>query len=153
MYLIGLDFGTTNFKALLYDADGRIVRQATVPTPTHHNAKGFAEYYPEELFDRVLSILAVLLDGFPHKDAIKALSFASMAETGVALDGHGKPLAPAIAWFDRRTLSIAKEIAEKLFEKNIVVNYRGGGLRVAPHFYNTEDEITRFCDVVASNNP
>lgn len=37
-----------------------------------------------------------------------------------------------------------KEIAEKLFEKNIVVNYRGGGLRVAPHFYNTEDEILKF---------
>ena len=113
MYLIGLDFGTTNFKALLYDADGKIVRQATVPTPTHYNAEGFAEYDPEELFDRVLSILAALLDGFLHKDAIKALSFASMAETGVALDGHGKPLAPAIAWFDRRTLSIAKEIAER----------------------------------------
>lgn len=113
MYLIGLDFGTTNFKALLYGADGKIVRQATVPTPTHYTAKGFAEYYPEELFERVLTILAALLDGFPHKDAIKALSFASMAETGVALDGHGKPLAPAIAWFDRRTMGIAEEIAKR----------------------------------------
>ncbi len=37
-----------------------------------------------------------------------------------------------------------KEIAEKLFEKNIVVNYRGGGLRVAPHFYNTNEEIHKF---------
>jgi len=37
-----------------------------------------------------------------------------------------------------------KEMAEKLFEQNIVVNYRGGGLRVAPHFYNTEDEILKF---------
>ncbi len=37
-----------------------------------------------------------------------------------------------------------KEMAEKLFEQNIAVNYRGGGLRVAPHFYNTEDEILKF---------
>ena len=37
-----------------------------------------------------------------------------------------------------------KQVAEKLFEKNIVVNYRGGALRVAPHFYNTEDEILGF---------
>jgi selenocysteine lyase/cysteine desulfurase len=36
-----------------------------------------------------------------------------------------------------------KDIAEKLFEKNIAVNYRGGGLRVSPHFYNTEDEILK----------
>ena len=41
-----------------------------------------------------------------------------------------------------------KEIAEKLFEKNIVVNYRGGGLRVAPHFYNTEDEILKFFEAL-----
>lgn len=37
-----------------------------------------------------------------------------------------------------------KEMAEMLFEKSVVVNYRGGGLRVAPHFYNTEEEILKF---------
>ena len=37
-----------------------------------------------------------------------------------------------------------KEVAEKLYEKKIVVNYRGGGLRLAPHFYNTEEEIHKF---------
>ncbi len=41
-----------------------------------------------------------------------------------------------------------KEVAEKLFEKNIVVNYRGGGLRVSPHFYNTEDEILKLFEAL-----
>jgi len=41
-----------------------------------------------------------------------------------------------------------KELAEMLFEKNVVVNYRGGGLRVAPHFYNTEDEIMKFFEIL-----
>ncbi len=36
-----------------------------------------------------------------------------------------------------------KEIAEKLLKSSIVVNYRGGGLRVSPHFYNTEAEILK----------
>ena len=111
MYLIGLDFGTTNLKALLYAADGNIVRKAAVPTPTHYTPDGFAEFYADELFERVLSLLAELLDGFSQKQDIKALSFASMAETGVPLDRHGKPLAPAIAWFDRRTMGIAETIA------------------------------------------
>ena len=53
MYLIGLDFGTTNLKALLYAADGNIVRKAAVPTPTH-TPDGFAEFYADELFERVL---------------------------------------------------------------------------------------------------
>lgn len=41
-----------------------------------------------------------------------------------------------------------KELAEKLLEKKIVVNSRGGALRVAPHFYNTEDEILKFFEAL-----
>jgi len=33
------------------------------------------------------------------------------------------------------------EIREKLFKDNVLINYRDGALRVAPHFYNTEEEI------------
>ena len=32
-------------------------------------------------------------------------------------------------------------IRDRLREKGILVNVRGGGLRVSPHFYNTEAEI------------
>jgi cysteine desulfurase/selenocysteine lyase len=35
-------------------------------------------------------------------------------------------------------------IARRLLEKQIVVSVRDGGLRVSPHFYNTEDEVDRF---------
>lgn len=42
----------------------------------------------------------------------------------------------------------AGEIKEKLGEKNIMVKARGGGLRVAPHIYNTEEEIeTLFLEI------
>lgn len=36
------------------------------------------------------------------------------------------------------------DIREKLIKSNIVINQRGGALRLAPHFYNTEDEILKF---------
>jgi selenocysteine lyase/cysteine desulfurase len=32
---------------------------------------------------------------------------------------------------------------DSLREKRIMVNARGGGLRVSPHFYNTEEELIR----------
>jgi selenocysteine lyase/cysteine desulfurase len=35
------------------------------------------------------------------------------------------------------------EMKKKLRESNIVVNNRGGALRLAPHFYNTEEEIMK----------
>jgi len=40
------------------------------------------------------------------------------------------------------------EICKKLKEKRIVTSFRGGGLRVSPHFYNTEEEIDRLVDEV-----
>ena len=33
---------------------------------------------------------------------------------------------------------------DALREKRIMVNARGGGIRVSPHFYNTEEEIIAF---------
>ncbi len=32
-------------------------------------------------------------------------------------------------------------LKDSLLTKNVIVNVRGGGLRVAPHFYNTEDDV------------
>ena len=34
-------------------------------------------------------------------------------------------------------------IADRLFEHGIVISVRGGGLRISPHFYNTEEEIRK----------
>jgi len=39
-------------------------------------------------------------------------------------------------------------LREKLRSVDIVVNYRGGALRVAPHFYNTEEEILRLFEAI-----
>lgn len=36
------------------------------------------------------------------------------------------------------------KVRDRLREQNIMVNARGGGLRVSPHFYNTEAELMRF---------
>jgi len=34
-----------------------------------------------------------------------------------------------------------ESVAERLLQRGVVVSVRGGGLRISPHFYNTEDEI------------
>ena len=40
--------------------------------------------------------------------------------------------------------STRRKVRDKLRERGIMVNARGGGLRVSPHFYNTEAELMRF---------
>jgi len=39
-------------------------------------------------------------------------------------------------------------LRERLRDADIMVNYRGGALRVAPHFYNTEEEILMLFEAV-----
>jgi kynureninase len=42
----------------------------------------------------------------------------------------------------------AGEIAEALYEEDVCVDYRGDGIRVSPHFFNTETDIDRLFDVL-----
>ena len=42
----------------------------------------------------------------------------------------------------------ATETASKLLKKGVSVSPRSGWLRAAPHFYQNEDEICRFVDLL-----
>jgi len=45
------------------------------------------------------------------------------------------------------------DLKKKLREANIVVNNRGGALRMAPHFYNTEEEIIKVFEEIDRVSP
>lgn len=100
--LCGLDVGTTNIKALIFTADGRLVAQASLPTPVHIPQPGYAHYEPEELWQVTA---AALRQASAQVDARRIVSAAvsSMGEAGVPLDANNQALYPAIAWFDPRT--------------------------------------------------
>jgi kynureninase len=43
-----------------------------------------------------------------------------------------------------------REAADELLRRNVIVDYRpGAGIRMAPHFYNTEAEIDQAMDTLA----
>ena len=119
MFLIGMDLGTTNIKGLLFTRDGEIVASTSCSTPTHYRATDSADYDPEELWQAVQAILRQLVVACPHPEAIAGLAFASFAESGVALDENGKPLAPAIAWFDCRVLDVLEEFRRTVDEREV----------------------------------
>ncbi|MFW6323864.1 MAG: hypothetical protein ACOC0U_02265, partial [Desulfovibrionales bacterium] len=41
-----------------------------------------------------------------------------------------------------------EELRFRLGNHGVMVSARGGGIRVAPHFYNSEEEAERFCSVL-----
>lgn len=44
----------------------------------------------------------------------------------------------------------AVELAERLYARDVCVDARGDGIRVAPHFFNTEADVDRCFDVLAT---
>jgi kynureninase len=43
----------------------------------------------------------------------------------------------------------AEKISQALYERDVCVDHRGDGLRISPHFFNTEADIDRLFDVLA----
>jgi sugar (pentulose or hexulose) kinase len=105
--VIGIDLGTTSAKAVARPVSGRRRGDCCVeqPTPWHAGPRGQSEIDPYCLLD-----LAVELIGRAVRAAesawgpvrVRGLGVAGMAESGVLLDGAGRPAAPVIAWFDHR---------------------------------------------------
>jgi len=101
--LAGVDVGTTSVKAAVFDPAGRPVASAAVPTPTRSSAPGRAEYDPEALWQAAATALRRAVGSLPDADDVAGVAVASMAEAGVAIDRDGVPVAPIVAWYDRRS--------------------------------------------------
>ena len=92
---IGIDLGTTNLKAALYDADLRPVDSESFPV-RYSGADGVVEFDADACFDRMLDLLEALLrrNGVTE---VTALALTGQAETLVLLDKQGRALQEAPA--------------------------------------------------------
>lgn len=97
--LVGVDVGTTRVKAVALDGDRRVLGEHAVTTPWRH-AGPTADVDPAALAAAGIeaAVGAVRAAG----GRAVAIGVTGMSETGVLLDRHGAPLAPALAWHDPR---------------------------------------------------
>jgi xylulokinase len=112
--LVGVDAGTTNTKAVVFDAAGTVIAAASEPTPIAYPRPEWAEYDGESLWQRSARAIRAALDQVADPGRVAGIAFASMAETAVPLDAAGQPTGPAIAWFDKRTRAEVAEIEYRI---------------------------------------
>lgn len=116
-YYIGLDVGTTNWKAALFTEQGALVDIERRPTITHTDSQGHGYYDPHELWGKCMEMMRTLTARNPV--TVHGISVASVAEAVVPIDAHGDTVDNIITWYDTRSFRQAEEIREALGEEKI----------------------------------
>lgn len=130
--LIGIDIGTTSTKAVVFDPTGTPLAQASQEYPTHYPQPNWAEQDPEDWWRATCAVLRQLLTS-PGIDAqaVAGLGVSCQAPTLTAVDRHGRPLAPALLWLDRRSEPQCTWLRQQIGEE--VITQTNGG-RIDPYY-------------------
>jgi sugar (pentulose or hexulose) kinase len=103
--VLGVDIGTTSSKAVAMSACRRGTPYVEQRTPWHSTGGGQTEIDPHRIVDVAVDLIgrAVQAAGSAWGPVrVRGIGVTGLAESGVLLDGAGRPAAPVIAWFDHR---------------------------------------------------
>lgn len=108
--ILAIDQGTTNTKALLVDAAGRVVAAASVKVPVAFPRPGWVESDALELWGTVEAAIAACLDGVDGA-RVAAVAVANQRESVLVWErATGRPLGPVVSWQCRRSTDICDVI-------------------------------------------
>ncbi len=108
---IGVDLGTTNIKAALYDGDMRLIgRKSRLAAYIRDGSR--VEFDAAGYRDAVFSLLRELLSE-NGAARVRQIAFTGQAESLVVLDGDGNPLMNAISWMDERSVRECVQLSER----------------------------------------
>lgn len=101
--ILAIDQGTTNTKAVLLDAGGTLLAQASAPLASAYPQPGWAEQSASALWQSVQKVISEIVSD-AGSEGIAGVAIANQRETLVTWDAEtGNPIAPALLWQCRRT--------------------------------------------------
>ncbi len=108
---IGIDLGSTNIKAAVYDASMNLVDRQSLPV-SYIREHGFVEFDAEKYFSDLSALLQKMaMDN--GLQAITEIALTGQAESLVVLDKQGKPMMNAISWMDERSTEECKLLSQQ----------------------------------------
>lgn len=113
-YVVAIDVGTSSCRAVLFTEDLREVASSSKEYDIFSPRPGFAEQDPEELLGATMQVIGdVISSSGVDKSEIKALSWAAVMHSFIALDKGKRPLTNAWIWADLRSTIYADKLREK----------------------------------------
>ena len=123
-YLIGFDLGTSAMKAVLSDADGNIVCQASRQVELLRPEEGRVELNAERYFQDVCLVISELVSEVDAPNGIKAVCLSGASGNTLLLDEDYRPVRNTISWLDTRTAGKETELWPDLDPERV---YRSAG--------------------------
>jgi len=119
--LLGIDLSTTGAKALLIDAEGRVVSSATTPLNLFTPHPLWSEQDPREWWEATVnSVRQALATVNGSTESVAAIGLTGQMHGLVLLDDEGQVLRPAILWNDQRCGAECDEIRERVSREKLV---------------------------------
>jgi xylulokinase len=116
MWFLGMDVGTSGTRAVVVDADGKLIAGAAAehaPFRTPH--PGWAEQDPEDWWRAARQAIHGALAAAPEsRETIAAIGLTGQMHGAVMLDENGQVLRPALIWCDTRTQPQCDWLTEKI---------------------------------------
>ncbi len=115
-WILAIDQGTTNTKAVLVDREGRIVYRVSTPMEILQPQPGFVEQDPLALWQSVVQVIqACVRHAQSERAAIVGIAISNQRETAVAWrragagkSAAGEPVGNAITWQCRRSAPVCE---------------------------------------------
>ncbi len=110
-FVLSIDQGTTNTKALVVGTDGHPAFRASAGLTLEHPQPGFAEQDPLAIWASVVEVVAECVRFAAGRGVIEGVAISNQRETALAWDrATGMPVAQAMSWQCRRGAGVCERL-------------------------------------------
>ena len=106
---IGIDLGSTNIKAAIYDSGFQLIDRQSRPV-NYIRDNGFVEFDAAAYYGDLVGLLTDMVKA-NDVSCVEEIAFTGQAESLVVVGKDGKPLMNAISWMDERSTEECKVLA------------------------------------------
>src|SRR3984885_15697932 len=122
MYLLGIDVGTGGTRALVIDAEGRVVASATEEHEAFASPQiGWAEQDPGDWWRACgIAVRKALALSRLRADQIACVGLSGQMHSAVLLDEQERVVRPALIWCDVRTEKQSRDLTSQIGTRRLI---------------------------------